>query len=75
MKTHANQVGTTVPTSQNQIELLALWRLPKVLQFFPISKSSWWAGVASGKYPAGVMISKRCRAWHAADIIKLNQSF
>ncbi|MDD2808873.1 hypothetical protein [Rhodoferax sp.] len=75
MKTGANQNGTTVPIPQNQIEFLALWRLPKVLQFFPVSKSAWWAGIAAGKYPPGVMISKRCRAWHAADIIKLNQSF
>lgn len=75
MKTDANQNGTTVPIHLNQIELLALWRLPKVLEFFPVSKSAWWAGVACGKYPEGVMISKRCRAWKAAEIIKLNQSF
>ncbi|NCS62440.1 MAG: transcriptional regulator, partial [Rhodoferax sp.] len=28
---------------------MALWRLPKVLELVPVSRSHWWAGVASGK--------------------------
>lgn len=46
----------------------ALWRLPTVLAKYPVSRSNWWAGVASGRYPAPVRLSVRCVAWHSADI-------
>ena len=49
-------------------------RLPVVLKFFPVSKSTWWDGVRSGKYPAGVKLSERVTAWKAEDIRKLIQS-
>lgn len=44
-----------------------LVRLPQVLSVFPISKSSWWAGVKAGKYPASVKHG-RCTFWRAEDI-------
>jgi len=34
----------------------------------PISKSSWWAGVKSGKYPQPVKLGPRTTAWRASDI-------
>jgi hypothetical protein len=34
----------------------------------PISKSSWWAGVKSGKYPKPVKLSARCTCWRVEDI-------
>lgn len=34
----------------------------------PISRSSWWAGVKSGRYPQSVKLSQRCTAWKVADI-------
>ncbi|SNB45935.1 AlpA family transcriptional regulator [Geobacter sp. DSM 9736] len=34
----------------------------------PVSKSSWWAGVASGRYPSPVKLSPRCTAWRVEDI-------
>jgi hypothetical protein len=37
----------------------------------PISKSSWWAGVKSGKYPKPVKLSARCTCWYVDDIRKL----
>nr|WP_211454447.1 AlpA family phage regulatory protein [Collimonas antrihumi] len=43
-------------------------RLPDVLHYFPVSKSTWWAGVKSGKYPAGRKLSERCTAWRVEDI-------
>jgi predicted DNA-binding transcriptional regulator AlpA len=48
-------------------------RLPTVLYHFPVSKSTWWAGVKSGKYPAGVKLSERVTAWKAEDIRALIQ--
>ena len=38
-------------------------RLPQVLEVFPVSKSSWWAGVKSGKYPKSVKLGCRTTAW------------
>ena len=37
----------------------------------PISKSSWWAGVKSGRYPQPVKLGPRTTAWRAADIAQL----
>ncbi|MGJ7914798.1 helix-turn-helix transcriptional regulator [Massilia sp. LXY-6] len=46
-------------------------RLPAVLKLFPVSKSTWWAGVKAGRYPAGVKLSTRVTAWRAEDIATL----
>ena len=43
-------------------------RLPQVLEVFPVSRSSWWAGVKSGIYPASVMLGLRITAWRVEDI-------
>jgi prophage regulatory protein len=50
---------------------IELWRLPTVLQHVPISRSSWFDGVKSGRYPAPVRISTRCVAWRSSDIRSL----
>jgi len=34
----------------------------------PISKSNWWAGVKSGRYPQSVKLGPRTTAWRVADI-------
>ena len=46
-------------------------RLPQVLAVFPVSKSSWWAGVKSGRYPPSVKLSPRATAWPVEAILKL----
>jgi len=43
-------------------------RLPEVLKVIPVSKSSWWAGVKSGRYPKSVKLGPRMTAWRAEDI-------
>lgn len=35
---------------------------------FPVSKSTWWQGVKSGRYPKPVKLSERCTAWRVEDI-------
>ncbi len=40
----------------------------------PVSKSTWWAGVKSGRYPKPVKLSDRCTAWRVSDILKLAES-
>ncbi|MBT5226841.1 MAG: AlpA family phage regulatory protein [Proteobacteria bacterium] len=34
----------------------------------PVSKSTWWAGVASGKFPKPVKLGPATTAWRAEDI-------
>ena len=34
----------------------------------PVSKSTWWAGVRSGRYPKPVKLGPRITAWRIADI-------
>lgn len=48
-----------------------LLRLPEVLAVVPVASSTWWAGVRSGRFPAGVKLGARCTAWRAADIREL----
>lgn len=43
-------------------------RLPQILSVIPVSRSAWWAGVASGKYPKGVKLGKRTTCWKVQDI-------
>ena len=50
---------------------IGFMRLPDVLKVIPISKSSWWQGVAKGKYPASYKISKRVTCWKKSDIFAL----
>lgn len=49
-------------------------RLPQVLAVFPVCKSTWLAGVASGRYPKSVKLSPGCTAWRAEDIRQLCES-
>lgn len=46
-------------------------RLPTILKVYPVSRSTWWAGVKSGRYPAGVKLSPRVTAWHVDAITAL----
>jgi predicted DNA-binding transcriptional regulator AlpA len=43
-------------------------RLPQVLKLVPVSRSTWWAGVRDGRYPASVKLGARITAWRAEDI-------
>lgn len=70
---NATTPAGALPSPQNPD--IALWRLPTVLAHVPVSRSHWWAGVAEGRYPAPVKLSKRCVAWRSADIRALIASF
>lgn len=44
-------------------------RLPVILAHIPVSRSTWWAGVKSGKYPIPVKtLGENITAWRAEDI-------
>lgn len=46
-------------------------RAPAIPPLIPVSKSTWWAGVRSGRFPAPVKIGKRCTAWRRVDVLRL----
>lgn len=43
-------------------------RIRQILQLIPVSASTWWAGVASGKYPPAIKLGARTTVWKAEDI-------
>lgn len=61
-------------TNFNALPENALIKLPQVLALYPVSKSSWYAGIKSGLYPHGVKLSTRSIAWKAEDIRNLLNS-
>lgn len=46
-------------------------RLPEVLKVFPVSKSTWWAGVKEDLYPKPVKLGPKISAWRVEDIREL----
>ena len=34
----------------------------------PVSKSTWWAGIKTGRYPKPVKLGPRTTAWRVEDI-------
>ena len=52
----------------SQLPVEGFSRLPVVLHHFPVSKSTWWAGIKAGKYPQGIKLSSRVTAWRNSDI-------
>ena len=49
-------------------------RLPQILRVFPVSKSTWWAGVKEGLYPKPVKLGENTTVWHEDDIRELINS-
>lgn len=71
MANESNRLYSTLP----EIGFLRLHQIigdrkadPPIPAIFPVSRSSWWAGVRSGRYPSGVKISARSTAWRVEDI-------
>jgi len=50
-------------------------RLPAVLTLIPVGRSTWWAGIKSGRYPKPVKLGPRMSAWRAEDVRSLIASF
>lgn len=48
-----------------------LLRLPQVLRFIPVGRSTWWAGVASGRFPPSIKLGPKTTVWRVADIRNL----
>ena len=63
------RVQPVIPqTAAANIPLTGFVRLPTILEHFPVGRSTWWAGVKSGKYPTPVKLGPQTTAWRAEDI-------
>ena len=50
-----------------------LLRMKQLLKEIPVSKSTWWAGCKSGRFPRPVKIGSRTTDWKGSDIIALRE--
>ena len=41
---------------------------PPLPAIFPVGRSTWWAGVKSGRFPKPVKLGPRTTAWKVEDI-------
>ena len=41
---------------------------PPIPPIIPVSKSTWWAGVKTGRFPQPVKLGPRITAWRVSDI-------
>ena len=46
-------------------------RWPDVHLIFPVSKTTWEAGVRSGKYPPAIRLGVRAVGWKLKDVLQL----
>lgn len=60
---------------QNQSTALhpnAFFRLTQIIPaIIPVGKTTWWAGIKSGRYPQPIKLSPRVTVWRASDIYAL----
>jgi predicted DNA-binding transcriptional regulator AlpA len=41
---------------------------PPIPALIPVSKTTWWQGVKTGKFPKAVKLGERTTAWRIEDI-------
>ena len=54
--------------SDSSLHSHRLLRINQVLAIVPISRSSWWEGCRTGRYPKPIKLSPRTTVWRAEDI-------
>jgi len=56
---------------ENNSEVIGFFRLPRVLEILPFSRSAWFYGIKTGKFPKPCRIAPRTSAWRKSDIYRL----
>jgi prophage regulatory protein len=51
-----------------------LLRLPEVLARVPVGRATWFNGVKTGRFPAGVKLGPKTTCWRESDITALIRS-
>ena len=54
--------------SDTKIPSCGFLRLPQVIALIPISKSAWWEGCRTGRYPKPVKLGPSTTVWRVEDI-------
>ena len=65
-------------TNQFELPSTGFLRLPSIIAPhgpIPVSKSTWWAGIKTGRYPKPVKLSTRVTAWRVEDIRTLIDAY
>jgi prophage regulatory protein len=60
--------------NENKVTVGGFLRLNQIIAPngpIPVSRSTWWAGVKSGRFPAPVKLGPRITAWRDVDIAAL----
>ena len=72
---HGQEVTSPTPKPRNKVTYISsplppegVARLPSILAYLNISKTSFLNGVREGRYPAGKLLSPRCRVWDVVEI-------
>lgn len=68
--------------TSNQLPSTGFLRLDRILgckkanipPIIPVSRTTWWHGVKTGKYPKPVKLGQRTTAWRVEDIRALVDS-
>ena len=68
--------GVLVTSNLPDTGLLRLWQIigckrRKVEPIIPISRTSWFNGCSSGKFPAPIKLGERTTVWRVEDIRRL----
>jgi predicted DNA-binding transcriptional regulator AlpA len=76
-----NHLHLPPTTQQPELPPTGFFRLPTIIgdptatppipPLIPISKSSWWSGVSSGRFPKPIKLGPRTTAWRVEDIHQL----
>jgi predicted DNA-binding transcriptional regulator AlpA len=59
---------------QSQIDPAGLLRLAQILRLIPVSKSTWWAGVKTKRFPQPIKLTARTTCWRAGEVLALIDS-
>lgn len=57
------------------MHLSGFLRLSQVLALIPVSKSVWWEGCKTGRFPRPIKLGPRTTVWLAEDIQEFIKSF
>lgn len=56
-------------------EIQRFLRLPEVLDLIPVGKSTFWAGIKTGRFPQPIKLSPRVTVWREQDIHDYMQQY
>ena len=62
---------TAIPTTTSTATPEKLLRLNVELSRVPISRSAWYEGCKTGRFPAPIKLGPKTSAWRESDINKL----